>query len=99
MISIIVCAYNQSQCLKRVLESFFKQEGLDKIEFELIIVDNNSDDDTSSVVEGLRDQSKLRYVFKKNRFEWCPKPWYKEQSRGNSCLHRRRCDCGCLLAP
>ena len=46
MISVVVCTYNRSQTLDRMLASYFEQEGIGDAEHELIVVDNNSSDDT-----------------------------------------------------
>jgi glycosyltransferase involved in cell wall biosynthesis len=46
MISVVVCTYNRSQTLARMLASYFEQEGIGDAEHELIVVDNNSSDET-----------------------------------------------------
>lgn len=63
MISIIVCTYNRAPVLKRMLESFFKQEWLDEVNYEILIVDNNSQDRTKLVVEEYLHNQECRYVF------------------------------------
>jgi len=63
MISVVVCTYNRSAILRRMLESFFAQTCLDSVACELILVDNNSSDDTRSVVDGFARFPTLRYVF------------------------------------
>jgi glycosyltransferase involved in cell wall biosynthesis len=50
-ISIIVCTRNRSQRLKGTLDSIARLEGCQSWEWELVVVDNNSIDDTKSVIE------------------------------------------------
>jgi glucosyl-dolichyl phosphate glucuronosyltransferase len=49
-ISIVICTYNRSQILRGCLDSLSSQT-MDSALFEVIIVDNNSSDDTREVVE------------------------------------------------
>src|SRR5574341_2283004 len=63
MISVIVCTYNRSRILKRMLKSFFLQDCRDAINYELIVVDNNSTDDTRTVVSEFMHSPTVRYVF------------------------------------
>jgi len=63
VITVVVCTYNRSVILTRMLESFFAQTCLDRVAHELILVDNNSSDDTRSVVDGFARFPTLRYVF------------------------------------
>ena len=64
-VSVIVATYNRSDDLRAALESLLNQESAG-IDYEVIVVDNNSDDETGSVVKALRDQrgdDKLVYCF------------------------------------
>ena len=63
MISVVICTYNRVSLLERTLTSFFAQTCLDDVEHELIVVDNNSTDDTRYVVESFQAGHALRYVF------------------------------------
>jgi len=49
-ISIIICTYNSSKLLSRCLSSLVNVD-LNNIDYEIIIVDNNSNDDTKNIVE------------------------------------------------
>lgn len=49
-ISVIVCTYNRSNYLRHLLECFREQTIPSDVKWEVIIVDNNSTDDTSDVV-------------------------------------------------
>lgn len=61
-ISIILASYNRAEDLRRTLEGMTKlrKEGL---AVEIIIVDNNSTDQTKSVVESFSGRLPLRYLF------------------------------------
>ncbi len=62
MISVIVCTYNRSKRLNRMMESFFGQEGLQGIDYELIIVDNNSEDDTRFIADRFMQLGTVHYI-------------------------------------
>ena len=62
-LSVVICTYNRSAMLVRTLKSFFEQKELENAPFELIVVDNNSTDDTRRVVEGFGPRPSLRYTF------------------------------------
>lgn len=53
MISIVICTYNRSELLQGVIKSISLQEGVRDMKFEIIIVDNNSNDRTKEVVKQL----------------------------------------------
>ncbi len=63
MLSIIICTYNRSRILNGVLDSLLKnQYGID---YELLIVDNNSRDKTKDVITSYmpRFNGRLRYLY------------------------------------
>lgn len=57
-ISILVPTYNRSSLLKQAIKSILKQSYAD---FEIIVVDNNSSDDTEAVVMQFTD-GRIRYL-------------------------------------
>jgi glucosyl-dolichyl phosphate glucuronosyltransferase len=63
-ISVVVCTYNRADLLRTALESLCNQD-IDRSLYEIIIVDNNSTDDTRSVVEGFTDHGNVQYIFEK----------------------------------
>jgi glucosyl-dolichyl phosphate glucuronosyltransferase len=65
MISIIICTYNRSESLKRTLKSLKEMLVPDDLEWELLVVDNNSTDKTKEVVNDFIKVSGLncRYIF------------------------------------
>jgi glycosyltransferase involved in cell wall biosynthesis len=63
--SIIVCTYNRCRQLRELLYSVTQLEVADSFHWELLIVDNNSTDDTRSVVDEFARRSALpfKYIF------------------------------------
>jgi glucosyl-dolichyl phosphate glucuronosyltransferase len=64
-ISLIVCTYNRCESLPRALESIALSEIPDSIEWEVLVVDNNSRDRTREAVEAFvaRFPGRFRYLF------------------------------------
>jgi glycosyltransferase involved in cell wall biosynthesis len=63
MISFIVCTRNRVELLKECLNSILTQKN-SAVDFEIIVVDNNSTDATAAYVQKLRVQSdRVKYVF------------------------------------
>jgi glucosyl-dolichyl phosphate glucuronosyltransferase len=64
-ISVIVCTYNRSQSLQRALESVAASQMREHLDWQVLIVDNNSKDQTREVAESFcrRDPGHFRYVF------------------------------------
>jgi len=73
-ISLIICTYNRSEILKATLPSLFELIIPNKTLFELIIVDNNSNDETSLIAENfvndfIKSKSTIsgKYCFERNQ--------------------------------
>lgn len=64
-ITVILCTYNRCGVLARALESVAHQTLAQSIEWEVLVVDNNSGDQTRAVVEDfcLRHPGRFRYLF------------------------------------
>lgn len=62
-ISVMVCTWNWADMLSRCLEHLSRQSIPDGVEWELIVVDNNSTDHTQSVIEGFSKKLPLRSFF------------------------------------
>ena len=67
-ISIIIPTFNRAKILDITLESCVNQS-YPKDLFEIIVVDNNSNDDTKKVVENWKDRSEVpvKYIFEKKQ--------------------------------
>lgn len=63
MISVVIPTYNRASTLRRTLDSFYALDGLDGVPCEVIVVDNNSSDDTPDVVRSFAGPPAPRYVF------------------------------------
>jgi glycosyltransferase involved in cell wall biosynthesis len=63
--TVIICTYNRENNLPRCITALEQQEQVSDIKWEVLIVDNNSSDDTKKTVMQLSEQSKLtiRYAF------------------------------------
>lgn len=65
--SIAICTYNGERRLPDVLECLLRQVQIEQLAWEVIVVDNNSSDDTAAVVAGYRarwpQNVPLRYAF------------------------------------
>ncbi len=66
-ISVIIPTYNRAEILKKCLEKLAQQQG---VEFEVVVVDDGSTDDTKAVVKSLISsgaigESRLQYVWQK----------------------------------
>ncbi len=68
-ISVIVCTHNRSAVLRRTLLSLSDMELPPDLPWEVLVVDNNSTDDTRQIVESLRahELPNLRYVFERQQ--------------------------------
>ncbi|MFH1509080.1 MAG: glycosyltransferase family 2 protein [bacterium] len=65
-ITVVICTYNRAQLLKMALLSLVDQT-LDKSDFDVIVVDNNSTDDTKEISKSFENKLNLRYVVEKNQ--------------------------------
>lgn len=61
-ISAIIPTYNRSDLLPAAIESLLKQS-LPISQFEIVVVDNASTDQTRTICESFRDNGNFRYVF------------------------------------
>ena len=64
-ITAILCTYNRSGSLVKALQSLAASVMPEPIEWEILVVDNNSSDQTRAVVEGFCDRypGRFRYLF------------------------------------
>jgi glycosyltransferase involved in cell wall biosynthesis len=65
VVSVIIPTYQSAETLPRALDSVLRQEFQD---FEIIVVDDGSTDDTRAVVEGvMAADSRVRYLYQENQ--------------------------------
>lgn len=62
---MVIPTYNRSEILRLTLEALTRQD-LDKDEFEVLVVDDGSSDDTAGVVHKYMDRMNLRYFFQED---------------------------------
>lgn len=68
-ISIVICTYNRDRFIRAALESLIKQD-LDKAEYEVLVIDNRSTDQTAPMVQEVIAQNPdtvIRYFFEENK--------------------------------
>jgi glucosyl-dolichyl phosphate glucuronosyltransferase len=67
-VSVNICTYNRQHLLQTALESVLSQQA-DGLRYEVIVVDNNSTDDTRQVIESFiaRGATNLRYLFERRQ--------------------------------
>jgi len=64
-VSVILCTYNRCELLSTILESLAASMVPDSMDWEVLVVDNNSTDDTRGVVESFRARhgDRFHYLF------------------------------------
>ena len=83
MISVIVCTYNRLDTLRRMLTSFFAQASLESVDYELIVVDNNSTDGTRALAHEFEQYASLSYVFEARQGLSCARNRGVAESHGD----------------
>jgi glucosyl-dolichyl phosphate glucuronosyltransferase len=68
-ITVILCTYNRCQSLAKALESVAHSRLPDAVDWEVLVVDNNSRDQTRDVVKDFcrRHPGRFRYIFESNQ--------------------------------
>jgi glucosyl-dolichyl phosphate glucuronosyltransferase len=63
-VSVVLCTYNRSKSLQTALESVAASRMPNEVEWEVLVVDNNSKDNTREVAQEFsRRDSRFRYLF------------------------------------
>ena len=65
MLSVILCTYNRCQSLEKALASVAASRTPDRTDWEVLVIDNNSKDQTRQVIEecASRNPGRFRYIF------------------------------------
>jgi glycosyltransferase involved in cell wall biosynthesis len=65
LLSVIVPTYNRADVLSDILHDLLRQQTNEEFDYEVIVADNNSNDNTKSIVESFqgRFEGRLHYVF------------------------------------
>lgn len=84
-ISVIICTYNRGEYLRKVLFDLIRQETVSDVSFEVIIVDNNSMDNTKQVCDEFiaKHPELFRYVFEERQGKTIALNTGIEASKGN----------------
>src|SRR5260221_6988879 len=70
-LSLIICTYNRCENLGLALETLCHLKNPRDIVWELIVVDNNSTDQTRACCDRFQDRLPLRYVFEARQGQSC----------------------------
>jgi len=62
-ISIAICTWNRSALLKQTLQSLVDMRVPQSLDWELLLIDNRSTDNTPQVIDGFRDALPIRYLY------------------------------------
>src|SRR5207302_8191618 len=63
LVSVIIPAYNAASYVQRAVDSVLRQSHQ---EFEVIIVDDGSKDNTQEIVQSCLSDSRFRYLYREN---------------------------------
>ena len=64
-VTVSICTWNRSASLKRTLDSLAEMRIPADLKWELLVVNNNSSDDTDSVVDSFSNRLPVRRIFEK----------------------------------
>ena len=65
MISFIIPAYNAGKTIGRTIKSIMNQEE-NSMDYEIIVVDDGSEDDLREKIEEFKDEKRIKYFYKDN---------------------------------
>ncbi len=86
-LSVVVSTYNRAGMLRDALQSILESGESADFEWEIVVVDNNSSDDTKAVVESLsKSVPRIRYVFEPRQGLSFARNTGVERSRGDFLL-------------
>ena len=62
-ISVAICTWNRSRLLRQTLDSLVEMEIPPGMDWEIVLVDNHSTDDTVAVIEAFQNKLPIQYIF------------------------------------
>jgi glucosyl-dolichyl phosphate glucuronosyltransferase len=83
-LSVIVCTYNRCESLAKALKSIAESRVPDGVDWEVLVVDNNSTDQTRNVVDDFSrtERGRFRYLFESEQGLSCARNCGIRGSRG-----------------
>lgn len=63
LVTVIICTWNRAASLQRTLESLVAMETLNSVPWEVVVVNNNSTDETDNVIDSFRGLLPICRVF------------------------------------
>lgn len=70
-VSVVICTYNRAASLRRTLQTCSEMVTRSGLTWELLVVDNNSTDDTKRVCEAFSNNLPLRYIMEHTQGQSC----------------------------
>lgn len=68
VISIVICTFNRASSLIKTIKTLEYLRNENNVEYEILIIDNNSSDNTYNAVKALvADNANIRYIFEPNQ--------------------------------
>ncbi|MBI2263904.1 MAG: glycosyltransferase [Armatimonadetes bacterium] len=83
-LSVVICTYNRAEYLARTLDTLSKQDLEEP--FEVVVVDDGSTDETSSVVKQSRSSLMIQYVRQENMGRACARNAGIQKAEGSLIL-------------
>jgi glycosyltransferase involved in cell wall biosynthesis len=68
-LSIIIPTYNRKETLKKQLILFKSQKNIEFLDFEIIVVDDGSSDETKEMIDNLELNYEIKYIFLKRNID------------------------------
>jgi len=82
LISVVLCTYNRKDILKKSLEALLNQS-LPSDKYELLVVDDGSEDGTGELIKNTFSSSNLHYLYKENGGLCSARNFGLEHARGD----------------
>jgi len=66
-VTVAICTWNRALLLRKTLEQFLQTESPTGAQWHLIVVDNNSSDDTASIVDSFQGKLPIEYALERKQ--------------------------------